>query len=106
MDGVLVAVNASRKVVTVSVAGAKSEVNLTEAAIDGGDERPLTWAILTSLVGQDIRIEGAYLKDGHLYASKAHIDVEFKRAEDQSHSRTPDNQQGDETPQKGESWDR
>lgn len=106
LHGVLAEVNASRKVITINVAGAKFEVNLAEAVIEAGDGRPVTWSVLPSLVGEDVRIDGAYLKDGLLYARKVRIDVELGQPERQSHGESPKSQQGNVTPQKGESGER
>ncbi len=76
IKGVLVRVDRSEKSIVIEIAGNRFTVSISQALIMDEDGHPLTLSDLESLVGEDLEIEGVYLKNGLSYAKKVYVDVE------------------------------
>ncbi|MFH1031223.1 MAG: DUF5667 domain-containing protein [Chloroflexota bacterium] len=76
LEGKLAAVDTSKQVITVNVAGARISLNISNAKISTTDGKEVTARELTSLIGKDIKANGLVKKDNTIYAREIIIDIE------------------------------
>ncbi|MFH1381985.1 MAG: DUF5667 domain-containing protein [Chloroflexota bacterium] len=85
LEGRLTEVNTNDNIITVSVAGARINLNISEAKIRTEDGEEIQLSELRSSLGEDLEAEGLFKKDGILYAKEIRIEQE-NRSSRNSHN--------------------
>lgn len=90
LNGVLKAIDIKGGTIIVESTGSVFTVNLSEAQIENDNHKTLSFTDLNQLVGQNIKLDGLYKKNGLLFAHQAQVEIK----QPEQTPKNPNNEKG------------